>query len=62
LGHEQKDILVDSLNFFEQKLNNIHENQVQYGFVDSAIEYPYSSAHDYSGEKGLVNIELAYGD
>jgi len=55
-------IVLNNADIFEQKLNYIHENPVQYGFVDSAIEYPYSSAQDYSGEKGLVNIELAYGD
>ncbi len=28
------------------------------GFVDNAIDYPYSSAKDYSDEKGLVLIEF----
>jgi putative transposase len=43
---------------FEQKLNYIYENPVQSGFVESAIDYPYSSARDYAGEKGLVNVIL----
>ena len=55
-------IVLNNVDIFEQKLNYINENPVQYGFVDSAIEYPYSSARDYAGEKGLVNMELAYGD
>jgi REP element-mobilizing transposase RayT len=34
----------------------IHENPVRDRFVDSASEYPYSSARDYAGMKGLVKI------
>jgi putative transposase len=55
-------IVLNNADIFEQKLNYIHENPVRYGFVDSVIEYPYSSARDYAGEKGLVKVELAYGD
>jgi putative transposase len=55
-------IVLNNADIFEQKLNYIHENPVQYGFVDSVIEYTYSSARDYAGEKGLVKVELAYGD
>jgi putative transposase len=50
---------LNNADIFEQKLNYIHQNPVQPGFVDNAIDYPYSSARDYSGEKGLVKIELA---
>ena len=34
----------------------IHENSVRDRFVDIASDYPYSSARDYSGQKGLVKI------
>jgi putative transposase len=54
-------IVLNNADIFEQKLNYMHENPVEYGFVDEAIDYPYSSASDYSGEKGFVNIELAHG-
>jgi hypothetical protein len=41
-----------------QKLNYIHENPVRAGLLNDAIAYRYSSAKDYSGFKGLVNIQL----
>ena len=34
----------------------IHENPVRDRFVDAASDYPYSSARDYCGQKGLVHI------
>lgn len=41
-----------------QKLNYIHENPVSAGFVADAEAYVYSSAIDYSGSKGLLNVEV----
>jgi putative transposase len=54
-----KPIVLNNAEIFEQKLNYIHENPVKTGFVDCEVDYPYSSARDYSGEKGLVYVELA---
>lgn len=34
----------------------IHENPVRERFVDLAPDFPYSSARDYAGYRGLVNI------
>lgn len=34
----------------------IHENPVRERFVDLAPDFPYSSARDYAGSQGLVNI------
>lgn len=34
----------------------IHENPVRERFVDQAPDFPYSSARDYAGYRGLVNI------
>lgn len=39
-----------------QKLNYIHNNPVKSGFVVEAKDYKYSSAIDYSGGKGLLDI------
>jgi putative transposase len=52
-------IVLSNTDIFEQKLNYLHENPVQSGFVDNEADYPYSSARDYADEKGLVRIELA---
>jgi putative transposase len=57
--HNQPIILHDA-DIFEQKVNYIHENPVQSGFVEESIEYLYSSAKDYSGKKGLVLVELPF--
>jgi REP element-mobilizing transposase RayT len=43
---------------FKQKLDYIHDNPVRAGIVDYAQDYVYSSARDYAGIKGLVNVTL----
>jgi putative transposase len=53
-------IVLNNVDIFEQKLNYIHENPVLAGFVDMAENYPYSNARNYAGEKGPVNMELAF--
>lgn len=45
-------------NILLQKLNYIHNNPVQAGFVNDAEAFTYSSAADYSGSKGLLDIEV----
>ncbi|UII20319.1 REP-associated tyrosine transposase [Fulvivirga ligni] len=45
-------------NFFkDQKLEYIHNNPVVAGIVREAQDYQYSSAIDYSGGKGLIDVE-----
>lgn len=41
-----------------QKLDYIHNNPVETGIVDKPEDYLYSSARDYNGLKGLINITL----
>jgi hypothetical protein len=41
-----------------QRLHYTHENPVRAGIIENAEEYWYSSARDYCGKKGLVNITL----
>ena len=40
------------------KLNYIHQNPVRAGIVADAEHYLYSSAMDYTGRKGLIDVEL----
>ena len=47
-----------STDYLNQKLNYIHENPVIAEIVSVPEEYLYSSAIDYSGGKGLLNITL----
>ena len=56
--HNQPIVLSNPI-IFEQKLNYIHNNPIESGFVESPEDYLYSSAKDYSEQKGLVNIQLA---
>ena len=52
-------LLLSNTFAFEQKLNYLHENPVEAGFVESPEEYLYSSAKDYSEQKGLVKVIVA---
>lgn len=45
-----------SESFLKTKLDYIHNNPVRAGIVTEAEHYIYSSACDYSGEKGLIDI------
>jgi len=40
----------------EQKLEYIHENPVKAMLVRNPEDYIFTSACDYAGERGLVNI------
>jgi len=42
----------------QQKLDYIHNNPIVEGFVERPEEYVYSSAKDYAGTKGLLNLYL----
>ncbi|MFN3403313.1 MAG: REP-associated tyrosine transposase [Cytophagaceae bacterium] len=41
-----------------QKIDYIHNNPVRAGLVNNPEEYVYSSARDYAGKKGLVEVTL----
>ena len=51
-------ILLDSNYLMEQKLDYIHNNPVKAGFVEHPEDYLYSSARDYCGDRGLIEIVL----
>ena len=55
-GNDAKEI--QSTDFLDQKLEYIHNNPVRAEIVAHPEDYLYSSARDYSGEKGFVNIEF----
>jgi putative transposase len=48
---------VTSMDFFRQKINYIHNNPVRAGIVDKEEEYGYSSARDFYGRKGLLELK-----
>ncbi len=55
--HNQPIELFDN-KILDQKLNYLHYNPVKDGFVREPHDYYYSSAVDYSGSKGMVDVVL----
>jgi len=51
-------IELNTNELMDQKLNYIHENPVTAGFVAEQHHWKYSSSIDYSGGKGLLNINF----
>ena len=47
-----------SYEFFRQKLDYIHNNPVRQEIVERPKEYLYSSARDYCGDRGLIDVTL----
>ena len=50
-------IQLDTTKMLEGRLNYLHQNPVEQGWVNNEEDYVYSSAKDYAGEKGLLEIE-----
>ncbi len=42
------------------KLDYIHDNPVRRGYVDELEHWRYSSARNYAGEPGLIEVTLAF--
>ncbi|HRT90095.1 MAG TPA: transposase [Bacteroidales bacterium] len=55
-AHNNHAEIIDSDKFIEQKLEYIHMNPVRNGLVVRPEDYRYSSAVDYSGDKGMLTI------
>ncbi|MBW6491200.1 MAG: transposase [Lentimicrobium sp.] len=53
---DNKPIELWSNKVIDQKINYIHQNPVKKGLVLRPEEYLYSSAADYAGEKGLLEV------
>jgi hypothetical protein len=49
---------LDSNKLMDQKLEYVHNNPVEEGIVDVPEEYLYSSARNYAGRPGLIEVEL----
>ena len=63
--HDNHPIELWSNKFIQQKIDYVHNNPVKGGLVNKAEDYLYSSALDYSGQKGLVDdvvVFRMYGD
>lgn len=47
---------IQSYEFFQQKVNYIHNNPVKQEIVERPEDYLYSSARNYAGLKGLIDV------
>jgi hypothetical protein len=52
--HDNKPIELWSNKVIDEKISYIHNNPVEEGLVYHPEDYVYSSAKDYSGEKGIL--------
>ena len=55
---DNKPVELDTIKMIDQRLEYLHNNPVEAGIVDRAEDYLYSSARDYAGIKGLLEIEF----
>ena len=53
---DNKPIELWSNKVIDEKIDYIHQNPVEVGIVYRAEDYLYSSAADYAGEKGLLDV------
>src|SRR5690554_5615502 len=58
---DNKPIELCSNFVISQKIRYIHNNPVEQGLVFRPEDYPYSSAVDFSGEKGVLNGVVVVG-
>ena len=54
-GYQPKLMQTDAMMM--SKIKYIHENPVKRGYVDEAVYWRYSSARDYEGVQGLIEVE-----
>lgn len=55
-GSEAKELTSNA--FIDQKLNYIHQNPVRAEWVDEPEHYRYSSASNYAGKGGMLQLDL----
>ncbi|MFC7346554.1 transposase [Chryseobacterium zhengzhouense] len=58
--HDNKPTELWSNHVINQKINYVHQNPVEAGLVFRAEDYRYSSAIDYSDEKGLLDDVVVF--
>lgn len=53
-GSKPKQIVGDEM--MEQKVEYIHYNPVKRGYIDDPVHWRYSSARNYAGQAGLIDV------
>ena len=57
-GSHPEEITTDEM--MHQKIEYIHNNPVRRGYVEESSYWRYSSAQNYEGKHGLVNVEMEW--
>jgi REP element-mobilizing transposase RayT len=57
--HDNHAEIIITAPFFAQKLNYIHMNPVKAGWVEKAEDWLYSSARNYAGMEGLMEVDVS---
>jgi REP element-mobilizing transposase RayT len=57
-GNHPEEITTDEM--MHQKLEYIHNNPVRRGYIEESSYWRYSSAQNYEGKKGLINVEMEW--
>jgi REP element-mobilizing transposase RayT len=55
--HDNHAIELFRVDMIESRMTYIHENPVRAGIVEKEEDYLYSSARNYSGLKGLIEVD-----
>jgi REP element-mobilizing transposase RayT len=55
--HENHAVELNNSKMIESRMRYIHENPVRAGIVEQPEDYLYSSARNYSGLKGLIEVD-----
>jgi len=58
-GSHPQQIQTESM--LTQKLEYVHANPVRRGYVDDPVHWRYSSARNYAGLEGLIDVERDWG-
>ncbi|NNF95815.1 MAG: transposase, partial [Halobacteria archaeon] len=48
--------VIENETMMRQKVEYIHQNPVERGYVDNAVHWRYSSARNYAGVSGLLEV------
>ncbi len=56
--HDNHPIILETNGILEQKLNYLHQNPVKAGICFAAEDYVYSSAPNYAGQGGIMEVDL----
>jgi hypothetical protein len=56
--HENHAVELSTNEMIDSRLEYIHENPVRAGWVEKSEDYMYSSARNYSGFPGIIEVDL----